>query len=129
MSVTVVDRSAAVPARWDDASRRGLDAATQHLQNEIYKAFGSWYYKGGAFRSTLQVKQSIQRKGPYRVGSGWEQMIGTELIEALYWELGHNNRWTRKYERVQIWVPTASKNIDRMQKTFSVVVARLMEAK
>lgn len=127
MSVTVVDRSGEAISRFDDASRRGLDAATSHLQNEIYKAFGSSYYKGGKFRGTLGIKQSIQRKGPFRVGRGWQQMVGTEFIEALYWELGHQNTFTRKHERVQIWLPTALKNVQRMQTTYATVVKRLMD--
>jgi hypothetical protein len=54
--------------------------------------------------------------------------VGTKFIEALYWELGHRNAFTRKYERVQLWVPTAVENVARMQKTFSVIVARIMGA-
>lgn len=126
MSVTIVDRSAAVPARWDDASRRGLDAAANHLRTELLKAFGSDYYKGGRFRSTLQVKQSIRRLAPYKTRDGWETTIGTNKIEALYWELGHQNTFTRKYERVQLWVPTAADNVEPMRATYARVVARLM---
>lgn len=126
MPVTVVDRSSAVPARWDDASRRGLDAAARHLKTEIQKAFGSDYYKGGRFRSTLQVKKSIRHLAPYKTADGWESTVGTKFIEALYWELGHRNTFTRKYERVQLWVPTATDNVDAMRATFARVVARIM---
>ena len=126
MSVTVVDRSGAVPGRWDDASRRGLDAAANHLRTELLKAFGSDYYKGGRFRSTLQVKQSIRRLAPYRTADGWETTVGTNKIEALYWELGHQNTFTRKYERVQLWVPTATDNVEPMRANYARVVARLM---
>ena len=126
MSVTKVDRSREVLPRYEDAARRGLDGAATHLLNEIRKAFGSSYYLGGRFRSTLQVKQSTRRLPPYKGPSGWETVVGTKLIEALYWELGHRNIFTRNPERVQIWVPTATANADRMQKTFAYVVARLM---
>ena len=122
----MVDRSGAVPARWDDASRRGLDAAANHLRTELLKAFGSDYYKGGRFRSTLQVKQSIRRLAPYKTADGWETTIGTNKIEALYWELGHRNVFTRRYERVQLWVPTATDNVDAMRATYARVVARIM---
>ena len=126
MSVTIIDRSAAALARYDDASRLGMDAAANHLQVEIVKAFGSRYYKGGRFRSTLYVKQSIRRLAPFKQGGGWQSVVGTKLIEALYWELGHRNVFTRKHERVQLWVPTAAKNIDRMRKTYATIVARIM---
>jgi hypothetical protein len=65
---------------------------------------------------------------PSRTATGWETSVGTKFIEALYWELGHRNLFTRKYERVQLWVPTAVENVARMQKTFSVIVARIMGA-
>lgn len=126
MSVTIVDRSQQARARYDDASMRGLDAAARHLKTEVIKAFGSNYYKGGRFRSTLQVKQSIRHLTPYKVSGGWESTVGTKFIEALYWELGHHNTFTRKYERVQLWVPTAADNVETMRATFSRVVARLM---
>lgn len=126
MSVAIVDRSRQALARYDDASRRGLDGAANHLRTEVLKAFGSSYYKGGRFRSTLQVKQSIRRLAPYKVSGGWETTLGTKFIEALYWELGHRNVFTRKYERVQLWVPTAANNVEAMRATFSRVVARLM---
>lgn len=126
MAVTVVNRSREALARYDDAADRGLDAAANHLRTQLLKAFGSDYYKGGAFRSTLQVKQSIRRLMPWRTAQGWQTTIGTKLIEALYWELGHQNVFTRKYERVQIWVPTAADNVDAMRATFARVVARIM---
>lgn len=126
MSVTIVDRSQQARARYDDASMRGVDSAANHLRNELLKAFNSDYYKGGAFRSTLQVRQSIRRSRPYKTPNGWESIVGTKIIQALYWELGHHNTFTRKYERVQLWVPTAADNVEAMRATFSRVVARLI---
>lgn len=113
-------------ARYEDIAPRALDAAAKHLVDEVRKAFGSRYYLGGRFRSTLQVKQSIRRSMPYKTPAGWQQMVGTKLIEALYWELGHRNIFTRNPERVQLWVPTAAANVDRMRQTFAYVVARFM---
>ena len=126
MSVTTVDRSREALARYDEIVPRALDGAAKHLVDEVRKAFGSTYYLGGRFRSTLQVKQSIRRLTPYKTPAGWETVVGTKLIEALYWELGHRNIFTRNPERVQLWVPTATANVERMQKTFAYVVARFM---
>ena len=126
MAVVTVDRSRAVLARYEDIAPRALDAAAKHLVDEVRKAFGSSYYLGGRFRSTLQVKQSIRRLTPYKTPAGWETLVGTKLIEALYWELGHNNLFTRDKERVQLWVPTAAANVERMRQTFAYVVKRFM---
>lgn len=129
MSVTVVDRSAAVMVREREAGRKAMDAASNHLVNEVRKAFGSDYYKGGAFRSTLQVKQSIRRVGPTATADGWEVLVGTQLIEALYWELGHYNTFTRKHERRELWKPTALAQAGAMATTFGRVFARYMGAR
>jgi hypothetical protein len=127
VSVTVTDNSLRVMDRYRDAARMGMDAAANHLKVSVQKAFGSWYYKGGRFRSTLQVKQSIRRDGPTWAGKGWEATVGTNKIEALYWELGHMNTFTRKYERVEIWVPTGAREVQAMRDTFARVVTRMMK--
>lgn len=127
MSVTVTDNSLRVLDRYRDAARMGMDAAANHLKVSVQKAFGSWYYKGGRFRSTLQIKQSIRRDGPTWKGNGWESTVGTNKIEALYWELGHNNLFTGNPERVQIWVPTGAREVQNMRATFARVVTRMMK--
>lgn len=126
MSVSVIDRSAQAIARSREAGRWGMDGAATHLKNELRKAFGSDYYKGGAFRSTLLVKDSIRHDGPTWTGTGWESLIGTHLVQALYWELGHHNHFTKKYERVELWKPTAVAQAEAMRATFARVFARYM---
>lgn len=128
MAVTTTDNSRQAFDRYRNAARLGLDAAATHLRVAVVKAFGSSYYKGGAFRSTLQVKQSIRHVGPAWDGDGWAATVGTNKIEALYWELGHQNLFTRKFERVELWVPTVMQERERLQQVFAVVVARLMGA-
>ena len=129
MAVERVDRSREAISRGREAGRLAMDAAANHLRQEVWKAFGSDYYKGGAFRSTLQVKQSIRRQGPNWVGDGWESTVGTKFIEALYWELGHYNVFTRKRERVQLWEPTARNATPAMQRIYARVMVRYMGAR
>ena len=128
MSVTVDDFSGNVLRRYDMAVQRGLDAAASHLVGAVQRGHGSSYYKGGAFRSTLQVKQSIRRLTPYRVPSGWETLVGTNIKQALYWELGHHNIFTRKHERFRVWEPTGIKEVPAMSRTFAHIVKRYMGA-
>jgi hypothetical protein len=128
MSVSVVDNRRQAVARADNAGMLGLAAAANVLRNAVVKQFGSSYYKGGKFRSTLFVKQRTYYLTPYRAGDGWETQVGTPVIQALYWELGHQNLFTRKYERVQIWEPAALASIGAMRAAYGRVVARLMGA-
>jgi len=128
MSVSVVDNRRQAVARADNAGMLGLAAAVTVLKNAVVKQFGSSYYKGGAFRSTLFVKQSVRFLTPYKTPDGYETILGTKLIEALYWELGHQNLFTRRHERVQIWEPAGMASTGAMRDAYARVVARLMGA-
>jgi hypothetical protein len=128
MSVSVTDNSRQAVSRADEAGRLGLAAAVTVLKNAVVKQFGSSYYKGGAFRSTLFVKQSVRFLTPYKTPDGYETVLGTKLIQALYWELGHHNTFTRKYERVRIWEPAGLASMGAMRDAYARVVARIMGA-
>lgn len=123
--MTVTDRSREARDRYREAARLGVDAAANTLEREVKKAHNA-YYTSQAFRSTAQIRQSIRRVGPTSEAGGWASRVGTNKMIALYWELGHRNLFTRKYERVRLWEPTAIQNIKRMQDTFARVVARYM---
>lgn len=126
MSIDIVDRAAEATGRYNSAAQKGLAAAAQLLHREVKKAFGSRYYKGGRFRDTLKVKASIRYRTPYRTSSGWESLVGTKIIQALYWELGHDNIFTRNRERVRIWEPTGMAQREAMQREFRAVVTAIM---
>lgn len=128
MTVKFTDRSAEFRAKFREAARLGVDAAANTLEREVAKAHDSRYYKGGAFRGTLMVRQSIRHSPPVLTPGGWMSKVGTNKLPALFWELGHMNLFTRKYERVRIWVPTAQANVERMRRTFAAVVKRVMGA-
>jgi hypothetical protein len=129
ITATITDRSEEGHRRYEEAARLGVDAAANVLQREVTQAHDSTYYKGGAFRGTLYVRQSIRRSDPERGPDGWSSTVGTKIIEALYWELGHHNLFTRQYERVRLWEPTALAAITRMRDAFARVVRRIMDAR
>ena len=122
----LTDNSEAFRRRYREAARLGVDAAANVLEREVARAHDSTYYKGGAFRGTLLVRQSIRRSPPEATATGWLSKVGTNKLPALFWELGHHNIFTRQYERVQLWVPTALANVERMRANFAAVVARVM---
>jgi hypothetical protein len=126
MPVQTTNRSREAFDRMDQASYAGVDNAATTLLNAVRNKFGSSYYTGGRFRSTLYVKQSARKLMPYKVQNGWETQVGTKLIEALYWELGHENVFLRKKVRVRIWEPAAIESIEAMRSAYSRVVARMM---
>ncbi|MCW5591057.1 MAG: hypothetical protein KIS74_03060 [Burkholderiales bacterium] len=128
IDVTLTDNSENARRRYEEAARLGIDAAANVLVREVKKAFGSDYYKGGAFRGTLGVRGSITRTNAERGPSGWSAQVGTRFIEALYWELGHFNTFTRQHERVRIWEPTAIAQEPAMRAAFARVAKRVMDA-
>lgn len=126
IKATFTDNSDAFRRRYREAARLGVDAAANVLEREVARAHDATYYKGGAFRGTLKIRQSIRRSPPTSQATGWTAKVGTNKIQALFWELGHHNLFTRHYERVRLWVPTAQANIERMRRNFAATVARMM---
>lgn len=70
----------------------------------------------GAAASSVTVGQPID--GP----DGREVEVGTPLDYPLYWELGHNNTYTRRYERVEIWGPTLDEMASELAAVFEATL-------
>lgn len=87
----------------DEAERLGLIAAAYVLVNSVKRALRGGYTSGNFV--TGNVINSVTRGQPFRDGMGWAIEAGTDLMYALFWEIGHHNLFTRKYERVEKWRP------------------------
>jgi hypothetical protein len=87
----------------DDAAPKGLHAAAYVVQNKVKENLRGGY-KSGAF-VTGHVMNSVTIGQVYREGTGWAIRVGSNVEYALWWEVGHNNRWTRQYERSERWRP------------------------
>lgn len=128
MPVKVTDRSPQMLAAMDQAVRAALDAAATELRDAIKKRhYSANYYRGGAFRSTVQIVQSITKTMPERSPTGWSVQVGTKHMIALYWELGHRNRFLRRRVRVQLWKPTLIEKKAYLNALFGRTVLRLMQ--
>jgi hypothetical protein len=126
VAVSLVDRTVRASAKYREASRKGMDAAANVYEREVKRAHSD-HYTSQAFRGTLNVRQSIRRTAPAATPKGWAVEVGTKLPQPLYWELGHINLFTRKYERRRIWVPTLIAQTQNIRAAFARVVARLMK--
>lgn len=142
VTASIVDHSQRALKRYDNAARAGIVASSQHLLNEIKKAYQD-YYTTGAFRSTLQIRQAWRRSEPTKGKDGWYAIVGVPTasvtpkgqknpvdrgLVALGWELGHYNVFLRRKVRVPIAVPTATKEARGMRDAWARVVKRYMEA-
>jgi hypothetical protein len=125
------------------ARRQGVVACGNLLVRRLKKAFGSSYYKGGRFRDTLKVEASIQREDEPTLGrEGWSIRVGPKFgdpqekaagvkrgkawMVPLYWELGHYNVFTRRYERREIFRPTGVDSTPALGVEYGKVVTRYL---
>lgn len=128
MPVRVTDRTPEMLAAMNQAVRAGLDACATELRDSIKRKHKSInYYRGGAFRSTVQIEPSITKTMPERTPTGWSIKVGTKHIVALYWELGHRNTFLRRYVRVALWKPTLMEQKAYLNGLFSRTVVRMMQ--
>ena len=124
VGVAVVDRTLKAYQTYERAARLGMDAAANVYECEVKRAHSD-HYTSQAFRSTLNVRQSIRRTAATKGRGGWTVDVGTKLPQPLYWELGHQNLFTRKYERRRIWVPTLIAQRQAIREAFVRVVQRI----
>jgi hypothetical protein len=136
------DHSKKAQARYDRAAKAGVTASAQVLLNALKKAYNS-YYTSEDFRSTLQIRQSLRRSSTEKGPEGHFAIVGVPTAHvtpkgsetsvdrgkvALYWELGHYNIFSRRYERVEIAVPAATQSAKDMSDAWARTVKRYMEA-
>ena len=72
-------------------------------------------YTSGAF-TTGNAANSVARGDVERDGDGYSIPVGSTQVNPpypLYWELGFYSIFSRKHERVEVWVPTMLANRDR----------------
>jgi len=124
--MTWVSRIPAVQAAMDRALMDGLTAGAHHYANEVKKDLAGGY-TSGAF-VTGNVLNSVAVAPAERRGDTLEARVGSSVLYALFWELGHQNLFTRRYERVEIWRPRLLWETDRIRaKVLAVASARLRQ--
>jgi hypothetical protein len=95
---------AAFKRRFDDATKAGLVAAAAHyagaVRQKLLRGYTSGHFVTGATAASVQM--GVTYDGP----GGPQIFVGTNELVAMYWEFGHFNIFTRKYERVEYWRET-----------------------
>lgn len=90
------------------AQAQGLKAAAYPFYNEIKRSLRHGYHSSlgnwGDFVTGNNVNH-VTTSQPRFVAGGAEIRVGTDLMYALYWELGHHNIFTRHFERDEKWAP------------------------
>jgi len=113
--------TAEVLKRIDTGARWGLEAQGRVVwrawKRELQLRKGG--FKTGAFATgvaqnkiTLGPVQTLGRIGDYSV------QVGTSVLYHLFWELGHMNLFTGKYERVETLRPALEDTRDEQRAAF-----------
>jgi hypothetical protein len=90
----------------DRAMKSGLIAAAETYMGPVKERLQRGF-TSGAF-TTGNLANSVARGEPEVSADGVEIAVGSTQVEppyGLYWELGHQNAFTGKMERVEVWVP------------------------
>jgi hypothetical protein len=106
------------------ASEAGLLAAANHYRNRMVEVLLPGY-TSGAFSNRLQgVAGSIAVSPVTATGDGLEVQVGTNQVGPngapypVFWELGHLNTFTRKFEHQPRWEPTLIEEMGPMRERF-----------
>jgi hypothetical protein len=92
-----------VMAKLRAARFAGLVAAAQVVINAVKESLRGGY-TSGAFVTGF-VLNSVNRSEPSEDAQGAFILVGTNVNYALFWEVGHMNVFTRKFERQERWMP------------------------
>jgi len=89
---------------WNRAVDAGLVAAAARYHGALRERLQRGYTSGDFV--TGETAASVQMGGIVDTIDGRKITVGTNELVPLYWELGHLNLFTRKYERVEHWRET-----------------------
>ena len=109
----------------DAAVRDGLTAGAYHYANEVKKELRGGYTSGDFV--TGKSVSSVTVVPAERHADGWEAKVGTDLLYNLFWELGHINLFTGKYERVEVWRPVLVRETRRIQERIWAVASQRIQ--
>lgn len=128
MSITpnFTDNSDEYMKRLRRGQKNGLIAAAQVLINAVKRAMAGGYTSGAFVQGN--VINSVTKSEVQEDGEEMSIQVGSNVDYAVYWELGHHNIFTRRYERVEIWVPEAARNAEEMSAAFARQVKRALGA-
>lgn len=120
--VKFTDNSAKFLRAVKKGKRQGLLAVARTVVRAVKRGLRGGYTSGSFV--TGNVINSVTYLDPYEIGDGeYETMVGTNVPYALYWELGHYNIFSRRFERQTIWQDALESSADEIQKQYAAKVS------
>jgi hypothetical protein len=113
-----------IKQRMQQARFAGLLAAAAVVENEVKRGLAGGYTSG--LFVTGHVLNSATHSEPAEDERGAFILVGTNVSYALFWEVGHQNLFTKKFERVEIWMPALLTTRDQQLAAFQRVYQRAL---
>lgn len=98
------------------ARSAGLEAAIQPVADAVRAGL-----KGGFTSGDFDTGESVEHVKTSAVTEttdGAAIRVGTDLVYNLVWEVGHVSLFSRKFERVEVWMPALVSTRDAQQSAF-----------
>lgn len=87
--------------KYEQAVDAGLVAAAYQYRNEVVRRLSQGYTTGDFV--TPHVALTVTVTPVFSRGGVRMIMVGTNVDYAAFWEFGHHNLFTRRFERVEHW--------------------------
>ncbi len=104
----------------DRAIQSGLIAAAEVYAAEVKRRLLHGY-TSGTFVTGNNVN-AVARGDVEPVPGGFQIAVGSTQMDPpypLYWELGHQNLYTGKHERVEVWVPAMTEMHGQLEQVIA----------
>ena len=108
----------------DGALKVGAQVIVNGLKDSKPLGLRGGYTSGDFVSGTLL--NSIFISEVFKSASGKFRLIGTNLDYALFWEVGHFNLFTQRYERQERWRPTLLRKLDQAYEAYHRAYATAM---
>jgi hypothetical protein len=118
--------TARVTSALREAVGQGLSAGGHLYANAVKRGLRGGY-TSGTFVTGTSVS-SVQVTPPEMAGGVLQVRVGTNLMYNLFWEIGHQNLFTGRFERVEVWRPALLANTAAIrERILTVASVRLQE--
>lgn len=114
----------AFKSRLERAIYAGLTAQANALRNAWKRNLRGGFTSGDFV--TGRAINSIRIAGPERQGAGFMVRVGTDVKYVLFWEVGHLNLFSRRYEHVPTLAPALEESLEVMRQRFRAAFTRAL---
>lgn len=114
-------------ATWDRALEAGIIAAANAYLRPVKTRLMQGYTSGAFSHGGSGVAGTVTMGAPRHDASGTGIEVGTNVPYAAYWEFGHPNVFTKRYERVEVWRETLDAVGHDMEHAFAETFTRVSD--